>query len=472
MRKVLAVRPTSVIVIFAVLACSSCALDTAKPAPPAVPAAFEQQTTDGPWPDASWYHGFASGELDSLIGLARSNNSDIVSAVARVKQADARARQAGAALLPQLDADGNVTQFAGGSHGATAHETDWAALLSASYEIDFWGKNRAAANSAQALAGAGRADLAAVRITISNSVAASYFQVLSLRERIALARLNREAAQGVLRFTQARYAAGSVGPAELAAQRAAVANTELIIPQLQQQEVEARGALALLVGHAPEGFDVAGESLSALTEPALAAGLPSQLLQRRPDLISNESKLRSAHADLAAARAALFPSLNLTAAGGVQNPAVQAAVITLAGTGWSITAGASLVQTIFDGGRRRAVVAEAAAKQEELVAGYRGAILAALLDVENALAAIRYLELQKQAEQQFADQSELAFQGAQLRYREGKGDYLAVLDSERSLYAARDQLSQYKLARLNALLGLCRALGGGWQYSTPSHTSS
>jgi multidrug efflux system outer membrane protein len=463
------VRPTSVIAIFASLTCSSCALEAVKPAAPVVPPAFEQAaSTDAPWPDENWFHGFGSGELDSLLALSRDNNHDIAAAIARVRQADARARQAGAALLPQLDANGNATQFAGGSHGSTAHETDWSALLSASYEVDFWGKNRAASNSAKALAQAGRAELTTTRITLSNGVASSYFQVLSLRERIALARLNLEAAQGVLHFTEARYTAGSIGPAELAAQRATVANAELIIPQLEQQEVEARGALALLVGHAPEGFSVNTQNLDAMAEPLIAAGLPSQLLQRRPDLIAAEHNLTAAHADLIAARAALFPSLNLTASGGVQNPAVNAAVITLAGTGWSLTAGASLVQTIFDAGRRRAVIQEATAKQEELVANYQGSILAALLDVENALAALHYLELQKEPQQRNAEQSERAFQGAQSRYREGAGEYLAVLESQRTLYTARDQLSQYKLARLQALLSLSKALGGGWQYPTPS----
>jgi NodT family efflux transporter outer membrane factor (OMF) lipoprotein len=451
--------------MFIALACSSCALHAVQPDPPAVPPVYEQAAAGGgAWPDETWFHGFGSGELDSLIALAQKNNFDVAAAAARVRQADARARQAGAGLLPAVEADGNVAQFGGGSHGATAHETDWSALLSASYEIDFWGKNRAAANSAKSLAQASRADLITMRITISSAVADSYFQVLSLRERIALARLNVETARQVLSLTEARYGAGSVGPAEVAAQRAAVANVELDIPRLEQQEVEARGALALLVGHAPEGFFVSAERLEGLSEPVLAAGLPSQLLQRRPDLISAESDLAAAHADLIAARAALFPSLSLTAGGGVQNPAVQAAVITLAGTGWSLTAGATVVQTIFDNGRRRAVVAEAAARQQELVANYQSSILAALRDVENALAAIHYLEEQQKPQQRNVEQSERAFQGAQSRYREGSGEYLAVLASQHTLYAAREQLSQYKLARFQALLGLCKALGGGWQY--------
>ncbi len=450
-------------------ACSSCALQAVKPAAPVVPPAFEQTASgDAPWPDGTWYHGFASQELDSLVALAQDNSLDVAAAAARVKQADARARQAGAALLPQVDANGSGTQFAGGTHGTTAHELDWSAVLSASYEIDFWGKNRAASNSANALVNASRSDFATVRITLSNAVATSYFEVLSLRERIALARLNLDAARSVLRFTEARHDAGSVGEAELAAQRAAVASSELIVPQLQQQEVEALAALALLVGRAPEGFTVAADRLDALAEPPLAAGLPSELLRRRPDLITSEYNLQAAHADLIVARAALFPSLSLTATGGVANPAVNAAVNVLAGTGWSLTAGASLVQTIFDAGRRRAVIQEATAKQEELVANYQSSILSALVDVEKALAAIHYLELQKEPQQRNVDQSERAFQGTQMRFREGAGEYLAVLESQRTLFAARDQLSQYKLARLQALLGLCKALGGGWQYPTLS----
>jgi NodT family efflux transporter outer membrane factor (OMF) lipoprotein len=453
----------SVMALAAALAAGACTLEGAKPAPPTLPAEFEHAGATAPWPDADWYRGFASSELDSLIALAEKNSLDVAAAVARVKQADARARQAGAVLLPQVDANGNVAYFAGGVNSATAHETDWGALLSASYEVDFWGKNRAAVQSSQALAGVSRAELTVVRITLSNSVAASYFQVLSLRERIVLARLNVDAARGILNFTEARYQAGSIGPAELAAQRAAVANSELVVPELQRQESEARSALALLVGRAPEGFSVSAENLDALEEPPVAAGLPSDLLKRRPDLIAAEGNLESAHADLTVARAAMFPSLNLTVNGGVQSPAVQAAVITLAGTGWSLTAGASLVQTIFDSGRRRGAVDEAAARQEELVAEYHSSILAALVDVENALTARQYLEQQRDAQHRNADQSERAFQGAELRYREGVGEYLAVLEAQRTLDAARDQLSQYKLERLKALLGLCRALGGGWQ---------
>ena len=133
-----AVRPRSILAISIGFACSSCALHAVQPAAPVVPPAFEQAvSSNAPWPDGAWYHGFGSGELDSLVALAEDNSLDIVAAVARVKQADARARQAGAALLPQVDANGSATRFTGGTHDTTANETDWSALLSASYEIDF-----------------------------------------------------------------------------------------------------------------------------------------------------------------------------------------------------------------------------------------------------------------------------------------------------------------------------------------------
>jgi len=176
-----------------------------------------------------------------------------------------------------------------------------------------------------------------------------------------------------------------------------------------------------------------------------------------------EANLRAADADLVAARAAMLPSLTLTAAGGVQNPAMNAAVTVLSGTGPGLNLGAGLAQSIFDGGRLRAQRDESRAKQQELLASYRKAILASLVDVENALGAIHYLDDARELENDSLRQSQQAFDGAQLRYRQGAGDFLTVFEAQRNLYAARDQYSQYKLARLQALVALCKALGGGWK---------
>jgi NodT family efflux transporter outer membrane factor (OMF) lipoprotein len=431
-----------------------------------VPATFEQTTAGAAWPGKQWYRDFGSAELDDLIAQAQQANLDLNAAAARVRQADARARAAGAAILPRIEAGGTTTRIEGRSGGTTARETDGSALLSTTYEVDFWGRSRATATSARLSALASRADRDTLTLTTLAGVTNSYFQVLSLRERLKLARANLDSNREVLQVIEARFNAGAAAAAELASQRAAVATAELTIPLFEQQEFEARGALALLIGRAPEGFTVAAQALDGLADPAVAPGLPAELLMRRPDVLSAESSLQAAHADLAAARAALFPSLTLTGSGGVQDPAVQAAVITLAGTGPSLSLGASLLQTIFDGGRQRAVRDEAQAREQELLTLYRGAILNALLDVETALAAIRRLNLQQSAQQESVTQSEQAFEGARLRYRAGSGDYLTVLDSQRTLYAAQEQASQYRLARLQAAVGLSKALGGGWQSST------
>ena len=445
------------------LLCSACATTPFKSPPADLPDRFEQSAAPtADWPSSEWYRAFGSDELIALIAQADSTNLDLAAAQARIRQADARARIAGAALLPAVDAGASATDIRGRAGGQSAHETDWSALLSASYEVDFWGRNRFAAQSARLQAAASRADRDVIALTTVAGVANAYFDLLSLRERLAIASANLETTRQVLRAIEARYDAGIASPLELATQRAAEANAMLAIAPLTQSEVEARASLALLLGRRPEEFSVMGATLEDLAVPVVAAGMPSELLIRRPDIASAELGLRAAHADVDAARAALFPRLTLTAEGGVQNPGVQAAVTTLAGTGYTLGLGASLVQTLFDGGRRRATRDQAAAREEELLAVYRTAILDALRDVEVGLAAVHHLDLQADAHMQNVQQSTLAFQGAEMRYRVGSGDFLTMLEAQRTLYAARDQQSQYRLARLQALVGIYRALGGGW----------
>jgi NodT family efflux transporter outer membrane factor (OMF) lipoprotein len=447
------------------LVCSSCALQAPKPVVPDVPAAFDNGPggVQAAWPGKDWYRSFRSPALDALVAQASSSNLDLAAASARVAQADERARQAGAAILPSVDALGNGNFLAGHSGYGSAHELDWSALLSASYEVDFWGRNRATANAARFEGAAARADRDTLALTTLAGVADGYFELLSLRERLSIAQSNLDAARGLLDVVQARFNAGAADPVTLASQRAVLASAQLAIPDLRQREAEALTALALLLGRPPEGFHVADATLDSLAEPQVAPGLPVELLTRRPDVYTAEANLRAADADLVAARAAMLPTLTLTAAGGLQNPAMNAAVTALTGTGPGVNLGAGLTQSIFDAGRLRAVRDESRARDEELLANYRRAILASLVDVENALTAIHNLDAAREFQNQNLAQSQLAFEGAQLRYRQGAGDFLTVLEAQRNLYAARDQYSQYKLARLQALVGLCKALGGGWE---------
>ncbi len=432
------------------------------------PAAFDASNAPGTsWPSQTWYQEFGSPELNDLIDSAVRANTDVEAARARVTQADARARQAGAAILPGIDAKGAANYLAGHSSQGTGHELDWAALLSASYEVDFWGRNRASAESARTLAQSSRAERDAVALTTLAGVANGYFQLLALRERLAVAESNRDAARQLLEVVQARFDASMASPIDLATQKTAFDAAQIAIADLRQREFEARTALSVLIGRVPEQFEVKGQPLDSLREPAVAAGLPSELLTRRPDVFQAESNLRAGQADLAAARAAMFPSLTLTASGGVQNPALPATVLTIAGAGPSFALGANLIQPIFDHGKLKAQRDEVVARQRELLSAYRASIIAALTDVENSLAAIQHLDQARPYQSENVVQSERAFEGATLRYQAGSVDFLTLLEAQRTLYAARDQFIQYKLARLQALVGLCKVLGGGWSGPRP-----
>ena len=445
------------------LVLAGCAATPPPSLPPGdVPAAFEQQApANAPiWPSAGWWAGYGDPQLVALIEKAQSANLDVAQAEARLRQADARARQAGAALLPTLSLNGTVNTFYGQTSGVSAHETDYSAGLGASYELDFWGKNRDLLNAAEAARAASAADRRTVALTATGSVATTYFQLLSLRERIAVAQANLKSSQDILGVVQRRVSAGYSAPADLLQQRANMAQQQAVLPVLQQQELEARDALAILLGRPPEGFTVTGSGLGALAAPPLAPGLPAALLARRPDIAAAEANLLAAHANLEAARTAFLPSLTLSASGGLQYPALAAAIDTLPGVGLGATAGAALAQIIFDGGKTRAITDEARAKEEELLAAYRAAVMNALTDVENALGSAGHLAAQEAALREQVTQAEKVLSAARRKYLSGYSDFLTITDAERSLYTARDQLSDVRRARLAASVALYKALGG------------
>jgi NodT family efflux transporter outer membrane factor (OMF) lipoprotein len=425
-----------------------------------VPASFEQMPLANVplWPAPDWWHGFNSTELDQLITTTQTQNLDLSAAEARVLQADARVRQSGAALLPTVGFGADASK--------QTHSGSFGLSLGASYELDFWGRNRDVLAAAQAVSKATRADRETVALTATTGTASTYFQLLSLRERLAIARLNLETALAVLTITEARVRDGIATPLELAQQRAQIAGLQSVIPQFEQQELQTRAALALLLGRPPEGFDVAGADLEALVLPAVGAGLPSELLVRRPDVVAAEADLQSGRANVAAARAALFPSISLTGSGGLASASLTGLI---ANPATSFGFGLSLAQTIFDAGRLTAQSDEARAREQELIVAYRGAAITAFSEVETSLGAIAHLADQETYQIEQVAQSQQAFDIAQVRYREGVADFLSVLDAQRTLYQARDQLGQIKLARLQAIVALYKALGGGWTDPTASN---
>jgi outer membrane protein, multidrug efflux system len=443
--------------------CCGCAVKPA-PLPQAdVPQQWSATNVPGTAVTSEWFRAFGSEELDELIATAYSSNWDLQAAKARVRQADARARAAGAALLPDVSAGANAVTYAGYSTSGTVHEIDYSALLSASYELDFWGKNRAARLSARAQRDASEADKAVVALSTVTGVANTYFQIVAARERVEFAKQTLADARRLLEVVDARRAVNLSNPVEVAQQRVVVAVAEVHMKEVEQQEAEQEAALAILLGKVPGTLSVSAQRLSDFKPPRVSPGLPSELLARRPDLASAEASLQAAHGDVLQARAAFFPAITLTGSLGLANPAVAAAVDTLTGTGPTSTLGVDVVQSIFNGGRLRAVRDESLGREDEMVAQYRKVVLEALWDVEVALSAIERLNTQESAQLQGVEQGKQALAGAQARYQAGSGDFLAVLDAQRSLVTVQEQLSQYQLARLQAAVGLCKALGGGWE---------
>jgi NodT family efflux transporter outer membrane factor (OMF) lipoprotein len=439
------------------LALSACATTSPVPelASSDVPMAFEQPVAEAApiWPKPDWWRGFGSDELNGLIVSAQSWNLDLAAAETRILQADARVREVGSALLPtvSIGASSDLPSDGGTPTGVS---------LAASYEFDFWGRNRSLLTAAQASNRATRADRETVALTATATTATTYFQLLSLRERIEIARLNLENAEAVLAVTDARVRNGAASPLELAQQRQTIAGQRAQIPQLEQQELETRAALALLLGRPPEGFDVTARDLTAIQSPGVAPGLPSELLARRPDVVTAEANLEGANANLAVARAALLPSISLTASGGISTGTLTGLVTNPI---YSAGIGLSLAQTIFDAGRREAVTDEARAREQELLLAYRSTVIIAFSEVETTLGSIANLSEEVAFREEQAAQAQIAFDIAQARYREGVDNFLVVLDAQRSLYQSRDQLQQTRLQQLLQLVALYRALGGGWE---------
>lgn len=418
------------------------------------------------WPATDWWAGFRSPELAAYIDQAQRNNYDIAAAAARVAQADARTRIAGAALLPSVDAGAAVARSRIGtgnnssSRQGAIERTSYSASLAASYELDFWGKNRSALAAAQSLALASRYDRETVAITVLADVATTYFGVLEFRDRLAIARENLDNAERVLAIVEARVRNGAASALELAQQRTVVANQRASVPPLEQQLRQTENALAILLGETPEALTITTGSLDDVALPAVAPGMPSELLQRRPDIANAEAQLVAANADIGTARAALFPSILLTAQTGFESLALSSL---FSSAGFFYTLAASVAQPIFEGGRLSGQVDLTEARYEELVQTYRGTVINAFRDTEDALVAMRQLAAQQVLQEEAVAAAQTAFELADTRYRAGADTLINVLDAQRTLFQARDQVAQIRAARLQATVSLFRALGGGWR---------
>jgi len=414
-----------------------------------------------------WWTQFGSPQLNRLIEQARLDSHDLAAAMARVRQAQANAVIAGAPLLPELKAGLNGTRqelLRGKGYSQLDVDRDnrsldyYDANLSVTYELDFWGGKRAARDSALGTLAASRFDRATVELTLLSGVANSYTQALSLGEQRRIAELNLANAQSVLDLVQTRYGAGSATAVELSQQKGLVAAQQRRLPQVQQQAREALITLATLLGQPVQAVRLEAEDFDRLHWPSIDAGVPSDLLRRRPDIAAAEARLSAAEADIRVARAAMLPSmtLGLSLASGA-----DIADQVLRNNVYNLTAG--LAAPVFNNGRLKAERDKATARQEELLQTYRAAIINGFADVEKALNGINGLERQRQWQAEELQQAQSAFDIAQRRYQAGAEDLLTVLETQRTLYAAQDMNVQLRLARVQASVALYKALGGGWR---------
>jgi len=422
---------------------------------------------DAALPSVIWWRGFRSKELTDLIEESLTSNFDVAAAVARIVQADAQSRIAGAALLPVVDLNGSAARSRGSqsigssdTSNGRSERTTFGASLSASYEIDFWGKNRALQRAAEETAVATRFDRDVVALTTVVSVANSYFQVLAAYDRLRIARDNLAAATRVLNLIKQRSDVGTASALDVAQQESLVNIQRASIPPLEQTLRQTIAVLAVLVGRPPESVTVRAGSMNQIGVPPVTPGLPSDLIAQRPDIREAEALLASANANVFSARAAFFPSIQLTGEGGYQS-AVLRTLLRPESAFFNLAAG--LTQPLLDGARLQGQLDFQKGRQDELLQLYRKAIVNGFADVDRALVAVQQTARRERLQRDVVTSSRRAFEISETRLREGTIDLVTLLSTQQTLFQAQDTLAQARLDRLQAVVGLFQALGGGWQ---------
>jgi NodT family efflux transporter outer membrane factor (OMF) lipoprotein len=416
---------------------------------------------------SGWWHDYHDAALDQLMERSLRSNFLLASAIESVELARGNAERAGAPQYPSLALGGVFDRSHYGGHGGSNSKSQ-SVFVAASYEFDFWGFNAANARAADLVARASEFDRDTVALTLTASVADTYFQVQSLRRRLAIARTISDDASRILALLIAQQEAGVATELQVQQQRNALATFQAAVPSLQQQLNASLHALAVLVGAAPEQFTVSDAALGDIPIPQPRANLPASLLETRPDIRSKEAQLQSANESVGAARAAFLPNIVLTADGGLSSSSLSHFL-----SSPFASVAASLATPLFEGGALRGQLHASRAAEAKGVADYRQAVVTALQDVEDSLSAAQQQRLAELADQDAANAARKAATLAQAQYQLGTVDFLTVLDAQRTLYQSEDTLVQARLARLQASVSVFRAFGGGFGVtdSSAAHSS-
>lgn len=422
-----------------------------------MPASWSQAGTGTTKMARSWWESFGDPELNRLMAIALDENMDIRAALHRVEQSRAGMKIAGASLLPaaSASADAGRTRTDPAS-GRTTTRNSIGAGIGINYELDLFGANRANVEGAEARYAGSQYDRDAVALVVMGDVAGTYFNLLNARQRLSIADTNLKNAREVLNIIQARYDAGTVSALDLAQQQASLAASEAARATTLQNVSIAENALAVLLGQVPQTLAVPGDSLTAITIPAVDPGQPSSLLERRPDIRKSEMELYAANADIGVARAAYFPTITIGLNGSIASTGFGDPASTVLGLASALTA------PIFQGGRIEGGVEQATARQKELIENYRKTVLVSLREVEDALTAEKTAERREKLLEQAVAESRKAYSYARQQYDAGIIDFQALLETQNTLLSSEDSYAQARNDRLQAAIDLFKALGGGW----------
>jgi multidrug efflux system outer membrane protein len=433
-----------------------------------VPATYRQESResraapDAALPALDWWRGFRSNELTTLMEAAQIYNLDIAVAIAQIVQADAQVGISGAPLLPSVT--GTTTAETVRQNGINTSQYNVG--LTASYMLDFWGKNRALLHAAEESATVARYNREVVTLTTVVTVANTYFQILAAQDQLRVTRRNLAAAGRILTLVKQQFNGGTASQLDLSQQEALVSTQRAAIPPLEVTLEQNIAVLALLVARAPANFHINGGTTTQIAVPRVTPGLPSELLYQRPDIREAEAQLASSNFSVEAARAAFFPQIQLTGQTGFQSAALAA----LFGPGaWYYTLAAGLTQPIFDGFLLESLLKQAKGLQLQYLQAYRRAVLSAFADVEKALVALQKYTLQERLQNEVVVNSRKAFEVAETQLRGGTVNLITVLQTQQTLFTAENTLVQVRLTKLLAASSLFQALGGGW---TPNGTLS
>lgn len=407
-------------------------------------------------PALDWWRGFRSAELTRFIEEAQTESFDIGAAIGRILQADAQSKIASAPLLPTAAFAGTGARL---KSAGLPERGDYRVVLNAAYEMDFWGKNRAFSLAAEENAVVARFSKEVVVLSTIVSVGTAYLQILASQDHLRINRENLVAASRILTLVKQRAEQGTASALDVAQQQSLVDQVRANIPLFDQTLRQNIAILAALMGRAPEDLVVKGGSLFRLGIPLVTPGLPSELLLQRPDIRAEEANLAAAEASVASARAAFFPTISLTAQGGYESTALRL-LFTPQNALYNVAA--NITQPIFDGFQLEGQLEFAQGRQFELLKTYCQTVLNGFRDVEIALIAIADGAERERLQQAVVTSSRRAFELSEVRLREGVADLVVVTQTQQTLFTAEDNLVLARLARLQAVLSLFQALGGGW----------